>query len=239
MTQSGFELISTDVKRTCIAPCFHCARSFDLLSAPLCDCIARERTFRCPNCESCACDASFRQRSEFWRTASPALWERRKKEQVDGIARLQSLDPKTLPRPFALIVDDDPVVLAVAERALRAMGFFTLTNSNAEEGLAIATAILPDLLLTDALMPKLDGREMCRRLKSDERTRHIRIVVMSALYRGGTYRTEAFRTFLVDEYLDKPIQPAVLRAAVDRLMPDVALAHPHSNEAGATVKAHP
>ncbi|MGZ4809079.1 MAG: response regulator [Thermoanaerobaculia bacterium] len=203
-------------------PCSHCLMPFDLASAALCRCVTRERTFVCPHCGACACDASFRAKTEFWRTASPALLARRRKEQSEGIGRLLALDPKSVPRPFALIVDDDPLVLMMAEKALRAIGFTTLAISNPEEAYSIAEAILPDLLLTDALMPKLDGRELCLRLKSNERTSGIRIVVMSALYRGSAYRSEAFKKFLVDEYLEKPIKPGILRETVDRLMPGVA-----------------
>jgi CheY-like chemotaxis protein len=146
------------------------------------------------------------------------------------VTRLHSIDPHSLPRPFALIVDDDPLVLGVTERVLRAIGFATMTNENPEEAFAIAQALMPDLLLTDALMPKLDGRELCRRLKSDDETRGIKIIVMSALYHGVAYRNEAFKQFHVDEYLEKPIKPGILREAVDRLMPELARAQAHSND---------
>ncbi len=119
-------------------------------------------------------------RNEFWLSAPTSLWERHKQEEITGIARLLSLDAATLPGPFALIVDDDPRVLSMAEQALRGMGFHTLCNANPEEAATIAASILPDLLLTDALMPRLDGRELCRRLKEDEKTAGIRIVVMSS-----------------------------------------------------------
>jgi len=212
------------------AQCFRCRLPFDLVVAELCGCIARERTFVCPRCVSCACGASLRQRNEFWVTAPPVLWNLRRLEQAESLSRLQSLDPSTLPRPFALIIDDDPLVLTVAEHALREIGFTTLTNSNPEEAYAIANAIVPDLVLTDALMPKLDGRELCLRLKNNSRTSETRVIVMSALYRGLVYRNEAFKTFHADEYLEKPIKPGVLREAVDRLMPELARAHPHSKD---------
>lgn len=211
-------------------PCFHCRIPFDSLIARWCECIARQRTLVCPRCGGCACDAPFNKRNEFWINAPAALWDRRRNEQKDSIARLHAIDPASLPRPFALIVDDDPLVLAVTERALRAIGFATLTNSNPEEAYSLAQAIAPDLLLTDALMPKLDGREICRRLKSDRRTRGIKIIVMSAIYHGIAYRNEAFKSFHVDEYLEKPIKPGVLREAVYRLMPGIARLHPHSND---------
>jgi CheY-like chemotaxis protein len=211
------------------APCFHCRQDFDLVSSKMCDCIARERTFVCPHCGSCACDASYTRRNEFWMTAPPALWERRRSEVTDGIVRLQSLDARSLPRPLALIVDDDPLVLTVAQRVLHGMGFTTLVTTEPEEAYEIAVTTLPDLVLTDALMPRIDGRELCLRIKR-ESTREIKVILMSGVYRHVLYHNEAFKKFHVDEYLEKPIKPGVLRDAVDRLMPAFARAHPHSND---------
>jgi CheY-like chemotaxis protein len=207
------------VSQAHIAPCFRCRQPFDCLSAELCDCIARERTFVCPHCGCCACGASHRQRNAFWITAPPSLWERRRKEESDGVARLQSLDPRLLPRPLALIVDDETLVLTVADRTLRAMGFTTLITTKPEEASAIAMATVPDLLLTDALMPRMDGRDLCLNLKSTEDLASMKVIVMSAVYRRAAYRNEAYKRFRVDEYLDKPINPAVLREVIGRLMP--------------------
>lgn len=161
--------------------------------------------------------------------APPALWERRRGEEIGGIARLRSLDPKSLLRPLALIVDDEPLVLTVAERVLREMGFTTLVTTKPQEAYEIALATLPDLLLTDALMPVIDGRELCLRIKRRS-TREIKVILMLAVYRHVIYHNEAFKKFRVDEYLEKPIKPGVLRDAVDRLMPAFARAHPHSDD---------
>lgn len=230
MTVPDFK-ISSYVAQLNMSPCFHCHEPMDLLSAELCDCIARERTFKCLHCGSCACDASYRERNEFWLTAPPSLWDRRREETKHGVARLQSLDPKALPRPLALIVDDETLVLSVADHALRELGFTTLITTNAEEAYAVATATVPDLLLTDALMPRLDGRELCLRLKNSEPTRHMKVIVMSGLYRHVAYRYEAFKAFHVDEYLQKPVKPAALREAVARLLPELVSTLPHAGDA--------
>jgi CheY-like chemotaxis protein len=66
-------------------------------------------------------------------------------------------------------------------------------------------------VLTDALLPKLDGREIALRLKSDPATRAIKVVVMTALYKGTRYRIEAINSFGVDEYIEKPVDPGRLR----------------------------
>ena len=218
MTTETFSAELT-VHQVYITPCYSCAMTIDLVAAPFCRCIVRERTLACRRCGDCACAASFGLRSHFWKSAPPLLQERREQEREDGLARLQSINPRTLPRPFVVIVDDDPLVLAVADRAFRAIGYTTLLTTKPEEAHAIAMALLPDLLVTDALMPKLDGRELCLRLKSSALTQRIKVVIMSGLYRGMVHRNQAFKTFHADEYVSKPFTPAVVRETVARLMP--------------------
>lgn len=202
-----------------IAGCFQCDKTFDLLSASFCECIVRERSFVCPSCHACACDASRRQRDHFVLTSPPALQKRYAREQEKGLERLESLRPWSVPRPFAIVVDDDPIMLSIAKRTLGTMGYTTLAMTNPEEAFAVTTAIVPDLLLSDALMPRMDGRELCRRLKNQQQTKGITIVVMSALYRGAIYRHEAFKQFAVDGYLSKPLTPGVLSSAIEELLP--------------------
>lgn len=204
--------------------CINCRSKFDLVPALFCGCIARERTFVCPHCAGCACHAAYSDRQKFLLNAPAVLHVRRREDQRKGVGRLQAVDRKAVQRPFALIVDDDPLVLAVAERAVRAAGYSTLVTSNPEEAFDIAVALLPDVILTDALMPRLDGRELCRRLKSSAWTKNVKVIVMSALYRGIIHKNRAFKEFCVDEYLSKPIKSAVLRDALDRVLPHVARA---------------
>src|SRR5688572_14579845 len=106
-----------------IVSCLNCRSNFDVVPAPFCGCIARERTFVCPHCAGCACHASYGERQRFLLSAPAVLHVRRRDEQKEGIGRLQATDPTAVRRPFALIVDDDPLVLAVAERAVRAAGY--------------------------------------------------------------------------------------------------------------------
>src|ERR1700692_4438450 len=113
MTEPDFQILQSNS-----VPCFHCRIPFDPLTASWCDCIARERTFIWPHCGGCACDAPSGTHNEFWMNAPFALWERRRNERSDVVTRLHSIDPHSLPRPFALIVDDDPLVLGVTERVL-------------------------------------------------------------------------------------------------------------------------
>lgn len=65
-------------------------------------------------------------------------------------------------------------------------------------------------------MPRLDGREMCRRLKDDAATASVKVVVMTALFTSVKYRTEAFKNFKVDDYLAKPLDVNTLRTLLQK-----------------------
>ena len=75
----------------------------------------------------------------------------------------------------------------------------------------------PDVVLTDALMPRMDGREMCRRLKDDPRTGHAKIIVMTSLYKGQRYKSEALTEFGADAYLQKPLEAETLAKTLREL----------------------
>jgi two-component system, sensor histidine kinase ChiS len=98
------------------------------------------------------------------------------------------------------------------------MGYSVVLAENGKQGFERATELMPDIILTDALMPGMDGREMCRRLKSNPDTAGIRIIVTTGLYLKSKYRTEAINEFQVDEYLTKPLDPARLRKVIDELL---------------------
>jgi DNA-binding response OmpR family regulator len=80
-----------------------------------------------------------------------------------------------------LIVEDDRFLRKAAEAALRRHGFAVLTAADGEEGLRVARAEVPDLVLLDLIMPGLQGFEVLRQLKADQATSKIPVIVMSNL----------------------------------------------------------
>lgn len=114
-------------------------------------------------------------------------------------------------RPAILVIDDDQTVHMLVERALHAFHGTLLHAHDGAEGLRMARELRPEVVLTDALLPKLDGREVALRLKSDPATRAIKVVVMTALYKGTRYRIEAINSFGADAYIEKPVPPTRLR----------------------------
>jgi CheY-like chemotaxis protein len=87
------------------------------------------------------------------------------------------------------------------------------------EGKNLAKKYRPEVILTDALMPRLEGREMCRRLKDDPETRDIKVIIMTSLYKGQRYRGEAMSNFGADGYLAKPLDPELLATTLRALAP--------------------
>ncbi len=80
-----------------------------------------------------------------------------------------------------LVVDDIPVNIQLLDKQLSASGFNVVNARNGEEALAKVEAEKPDLVLLDVMMPKLDGFETCKILKTNEKTEYIPIIMVTAL----------------------------------------------------------
>ena len=122
-------------------------------------------------------------------------------------------------RPLVLLVDDEADIRRLATLALQALGYGLVIARNGQEGLELARKYHPDLVLTDALMPKLDGRDMCRQIKEDQELAGTKVVIMTSLYKGPKYEHQGYKTYLADDYLVKPLDLGRLRSALDRHLP--------------------
>ncbi len=85
----------------------------------------------------------------------------------------------TTPGKRILIVEDDRFLRRACEGSLRQQGFSVLTAADGEEGLRMAQAERPDLVLLDMLMPKRSGMDVLRTLKTDPATRNIQVLILS------------------------------------------------------------
>ena len=199
--------------------CPACGTSFNALSVPWCSCLATERTLVCSGCGKCFCKAPRAYRQKFWSEAPPALWEAKLKEhRLAEPASDQA--PQSLHRPLLLVVDDEPGIRRMAAKAAKRLGFGVIEASDGVEGKTLAKKYRPDVILTDALMPRLEGREMCRHLKADPETGDIKIIVMTSLYKGQRYRSEAMSNYGADGYLEKPLDPELLAKTLRELVPE-------------------
>ena len=194
--------------------CHKCQARFDALVALWCHCLASERSVLCPSCGSCFCKVPAVQQA-FWKGAPQEMRDRRTQETREAFSA-PAMPTETLKRPLVLVVDDETIIQKVATRAIEALGYGVLVATNGEQGLELARQHKPDLVLSDALMPKLDGREMGRRIKEDPETRHVKVVLMTALYKGIKYEQEAKRAYRADDYLTKPLDVEQLRAVLQK-----------------------
>jgi DNA-binding response OmpR family regulator len=85
-----------------------------------------------------------------------------------------------MPVPKILVVDDQPINVQLLKRKLEKEGIEILTAYNGQEALDQVARVKPDLILLDVMMPDMDGIEVCQRLQSDEASRHIPIIFVTA-----------------------------------------------------------
>ncbi|XHS77043.1 response regulator [Burkholderiaceae bacterium UC74_6] len=120
------------------------------------------------------------------------------------------LDSKS--RPVVLLIDDVPQNLSLLSGILKNEYAVKVANSG-EAGLRLAFSDEPpDLILLDVMMSGMDGHEVCRQLKADERSRHIPVIFLTACEETDDER-RGFELGAVD-YITKPISPPILLARV-------------------------
>ena len=114
-----------------------------------------------------------------------------------------------------LVVDDIPANVRLLEAKLTAEYFEVLTANDGFSALEAARAQAPDLILLDVMMPGMDGFEVAKRLKTDTKTRHIPIVMITAL----TDTADRVRGLEAgaDDFLSKPVNDIALFARVRSL----------------------
>lgn len=118
----------------------------------------------------------------------------------------EPLRPRADGKPLVLVVDDEPEIRQLVQRALEGKGYAVETAADGEQALARADALVPDVILLDAMLPKVHGFEACRRLKSAQRTRLIPVVMMTAIYRGWRFAQDARENYGAEDYLEKPFR---------------------------------
>jgi len=118
--------------------------------------------------------------------------------------------------PRILVVDDNPENLEIFRARLARHGYEILTAQDGEEALAAAREALPDLILLDIMMPKVDGIEVCRRLRADPAFPFTPIIMVTA--RSDSKDIVAGLTAGGDEYLTKPVDQASLVARVKSML---------------------
>ena len=125
-----------------------------------------------------------------------------------------------------LIIEDDHDIVEMLEYNLQQAGYQTLSALNGQDGVWLAAKERPDLVVLDIMLPVIDGFEVCRTLKNDDKTAHIPIIILSA--KSQETDKVVGLELGADDYVTKPFSPreliartrAILRRGRDRPPPE-------------------
>ena len=115
-----------------------------------------------------------------------------------------------------LIVDDEPDIRELIEYNLKKEGYQVYTASNGQEGVTEAKRVLPDLIILDIMMPKMDGIEACRILRTMNEFKNTFMVFLTA--RSEEYSEIAGFNVGADDYIAKPIKPRALTSRINAIL---------------------
>ena len=111
-------------------------------------------------------------------------------------------------RPLVLVADDDPDILRLISLRLERAGYDVVAARDGEQALEAAIGRSPDLALLDVMMPKLDGYEVTERLRDNERTRHVPVILLTARVQEADIARGIDAG--ADDYVKKPFSPREL-----------------------------
>lgn len=115
-----------------------------------------------------------------------------------------------------LIVDDEPDILELIEYNLKKEGYQVYLASNGQEGVNEAKKVLPDLIILDIMMPKMDGIEACRIMRTMPEFKNTFMVFLTA--RSEEYSEIAGFNVGADDYIAKPIKPRALVSRINAIL---------------------
>jgi CheY-like chemotaxis protein len=120
------------------------------------------------------------------------------------------------PQKVLLIIDDEEDLTSMLSFRLKNMGFDIFTACDGNKGIESAKKNKPDLILLDLMMPDMDGYEVSKRLKSDSDTKHIPILIFSAL--GNKNTQESMQKLGAAGFIEKPFEPEDLVKKIDNVL---------------------
>lgn len=115
-------------------------------------------------------------------------------------------------RPRVLIVEDEPHIVLSLEFLLERAGYETMSATDGEEGLALATRLRPDVVLLDIMLPKRNGYDVCRAIKSDPELAGTPVIMLTA--KGQEVEVLKGLELGASAYVTKPFGNAEILEAV-------------------------
>lgn len=190
--------------------CPSCHATWEVAALRWCDCVTKTPSPVCPACAACSCELPYRAKREFWEDAAAPV----RSSLAAKRARLQREAKAVLIRPLVLVVDDDPDVSSIAAVLVSSYGYGVLVASSAVDALRLTVRHRPEIVLTDAHMPEMDGRDLCHRIKSTPSLAPTRVIIMTAVFKGPRYHRDSRHLYGADGVVTKPLKADALREVI-------------------------
>tara|TARA_R110000868_G_scaffold42479_6_gene143658 strand:- start:565 stop:960 length:396 start_codon:yes stop_codon:yes gene_type:complete len=118
--------------------------------------------------------------------------------------------------PTILIIEDDPTIADLIQHKLERDGYQTKIATTGDDGLKLVREIAPSVVILDGMLPGMDGLEILRTLKSEEDTKDIAVLMLTA--RDLEHDVVSGLSLGADDYMTKPFMPNELSVRVKRLL---------------------
>jgi len=118
--------------------------------------------------------------------------------------------------PRILIVDDEPNIVLALELLMKKEGYETLSVDDGEKAFEAVKEFLPDRVILDIMMPKMDGYEVCQRIRADDRFRDVSIIMLTA--KGREVEREKGMAMGADFYVTKPFSTREVMLKVKEIL---------------------
>ncbi len=117
-----------------------------------------------------------------------------------------------------LIVDDEPNIVLSLEFLMEEAGYDVRSVTDGQQALDAVREDVPDLILLDIMLPKLDGYEICREIRANPRCKNVRVIMLTA--KGREVDQEKGLAFGADEYITKPFSTREVVEKVKQILGD-------------------
>jgi DNA-binding response OmpR family regulator len=142
--------------------------------------------------------------------STDAVWEQQEEAVLPKISKEKTAS--------VLIVDDDDALRKMLVDYFRKSGYLCFEAADGRQALVQLQSNLPDAILLDAMLPGIHGFQICRRIKQAKATQYIPVVMISAVYRGGTYSDEIRLLYGASAFLEKPLKLQHLKKVLENCL---------------------
>lgn len=119
-------------------------------------------------------------------------------------------------KPLILLIEDSPVIIKLVSYKLKKIGYRFEHRDNGKDGLDAVKQLQPDLVILDVMLPSMNGFEILRQIRSDEKVSGTKVIMLTS--KNRTEDLEKGFSLNVEDYMDKPFKPAELELRIKKVL---------------------